>query len=88
MIWQARLTIFPQVLVNVQTADKQVLEDANVRKAVQDAERDLTGTGRLLIRPSGTEPLIRVMVEGENQQRIEALAHDLAECIRQAASMS
>jgi phosphoglucosamine mutase len=84
----SELTIYPQVLVNVHTPSKQVLEDPRVRKAVRDAEQHLIGNGRLLIRPSGTEPLIRVMVEGDNQQRIEALANGLADCIRQAASMS
>jgi phosphoglucosamine mutase len=84
----SELTIYPQILVNVQTSFKQVLDDPQVRAAVEEAERNLTGNGRLLIRPSGTEPLIRVMVEGDNQQRIEALAHELAERIRQAASVS
>jgi phosphoglucosamine mutase len=84
----SELTIYPQILVNVQTSFKEVLDDPQVRAAVEEAERNLTGNGRLLIRPSGTEPLIRVMVEGDNQQRIEALAHELAERIRQAASVS
>jgi phosphoglucosamine mutase len=84
----SELTIYPQVLVNVHTPSKKVLDDPQVQKAVRDAEQHLTGNGRLLIRPSGTEPLIRVMVEGDNQQRIEALANGLADCIRQAASMS
>ena len=82
------LTIYPQILVNVQTSFKEVLDDPRVRKAVEEAERNLNGNGRLLIRPSGTEPLIRVMVEGDNQQHVEALAHGLAECIRQAASVA
>ncbi len=82
------LTVYPQVLVNVRTTSKQVLDSPDVRKAVARAEEDLTGNGRLLIRPSGTEPLIRVMVEGEDQQRIEALANDLADRIRRAASVN
>jgi phosphoglucosamine mutase len=82
------LTVFPQVLVNVKTARKDVLQYPEIKRAVEEAERNLTGTGRLLIRPSGTEPLIRVMVEGDDQQRIEALAHQLADRIRQAASVS
>ncbi len=84
----SELTVYPQVLVNVQTSLKNVLDNPQVRTAVERAEKNLTGTGRLLIRPSGTEPLIRVMVEGDNQQRIEALANELAESIRQAASVT
>ncbi len=84
----ADLTVYPQVLVNVRTPRKDVLQSPEIRSAVEEAERNLTGNGRLLIRPSGTEPLIRVMVEGDNQQRIEALANDLAERIRQAATVS
>ena len=82
------LTVFPQVLVNVRTARKDVLQAPEIRSAVEEAERKLTGNGRLLIRPSGTEPLIRVMVEGDDQQRIEAVANDLAERIRRAATVS
>jgi phosphoglucosamine mutase len=84
----SELTIYPQILVNVKTPRKEVLQSPEIRKAVEEAERILTGNGRLLIRPSGTEPLIRVMVEGDNQQRIEALAHQLADRIRQAATVS
>jgi phosphoglucosamine mutase len=82
------LTIYPQVLINVRTADKGVLQQAGVRRAIEEAEQILTGNGRLLIRPSGTEPLIRVMVEGTDQQRIEALARRLADLIRQATTVS
>jgi len=84
----SELRVYPQVLVNVKTARKDVLHHPEIKQAVAEAERTLTGTGRLLIRPSGTEPLIRVMVEGDNQQRIEALAHQLADRIRQATSVS
>ncbi len=83
-----RATVYPQVLVNIQTPLKSVLDTPEVREAVREAEQILTGNGRLLIRPSGTEPLIRVMVEGDDQQRIEALANDLADRIRQAAMVS
>ncbi|HZZ65361.1 MAG TPA: phosphoglucosamine mutase [Candidatus Baltobacteraceae bacterium] len=81
------LIVYPQILVNVRTSAKHVLEDPQVRQAVAQAQELLTGNGRLLIRPSGTEPLIRVMVEGDDQQRIETLAHSLADLIRQAASI-
>jgi phosphoglucosamine mutase len=82
------LTVYPQVLVNVRVARKDVLGHPEIKRAVEEAERNLTGNGRLLIRPSGTEPLIRVMVEGDDQQRIEELAHQLADRIRQAALAS
>jgi phosphoglucosamine mutase len=81
------LTIYPQVLVNVKTSRKDVLQAPEILRAVEEAEKNLTGTGRLLIRPSGTEPLIRVMVEGDDQQRIEKLANELADRIRQAATV-
>ena len=82
------LTVYPQILVNVRTADKEVLRDPDVVRAIEEAEAILTGNGRLLIRPSGTEPLIRVMVEGDDQSAIEALAHRVAGRIKQAASAS
>lgn len=84
----SELTVYPQVLVNVRTPHKEVLQAPEIRRAVEEVEKNLTGTGRLLIRPSGTEPLIRVMVEGDDQQHIETLAHQLADRIRQAASVS
>lgn len=84
----SELTVYPQILVNIKTPRKDVLDAPEIKRAVAEAEQNLTGTGRLLIRPSGTEPLIRVMVEGDDQQRIEALAHELADRIRQAASVS
>jgi phosphoglucosamine mutase len=80
----ADLTVYPQVLVNVHTPHKHVLDDPEIKSAVREAERNLTGSGRLLIRPSGTEPLIRVMVEGEDLDHIEAMANGLAEQIRRA----
>jgi len=82
------LTVYPQILVNVRTSDKEVLRDPDVMRAIEEAEAILTGNGRLLIRPSGTEPLIRVMVEGDDQSAIEALAQRVAGRIQQAASAS
>lgn len=82
----AGMTVYPQILVNVRTPHRSVLDDPEIRAAVAAAERDLGETGRILIRPSGTEPLIRIMVEGESASRIEALAHGLAERIGQAAA--
>jgi len=82
----SELAVFPQILLNVRTDRTEVLEMPEIRRAIQEIEGNLTGTGRLLIRPSGTEPLIRVMVEGDDRDRVEAYARDLAGRIEQAAA--
>jgi phosphoglucosamine mutase len=80
------LTLFPQVLLNVEVASKNgVLERSGVRRAVAEAQADLDGSGRILLRPSGTEPVIRVMVEGRNASRITYWATKIAEAVRAAA---
>ncbi|MBD5603929.1 MAG: phosphoglucosamine mutase [Candidatus Eremiobacteraeota bacterium] len=81
----AALRVAPQILVNVRTHDKAVLGARDVVAAIERAERELGADGRILVRPSGTEPLIRVMVEGDDRARIDALAHDVAESLRAAA---
>jgi phosphoglucosamine mutase len=80
------VVVAPQVLVNVRTPRKDVLEVPRVRDAIARAESALAGSGRLLIRPSGTEPLIRVMAEGDDRAAIERIAGDLARHIEQAAA--
>ncbi len=82
----SELSVSPQILLNVRTTRKEVLEMPEIRRAIQETEANLTGSGRLLIRPSGTEPLIRVMVEGNDRDRVEAYARDLAGRIEQAAA--
>ncbi|MGD9477430.1 phosphoglucosamine mutase [Shinella sp. G-2] len=67
----------PQVLKNVRVKAGQPLEDATVRQAIADAENELAKTGRLLIRPSGTEPLIRVMAEGDDRAQVERIVDEL-----------
>ncbi|HEX8805407.1 MAG TPA: phosphoglucosamine mutase [Candidatus Aquilonibacter sp.] len=81
------VVVAPQVLVNVRTPRKDVLNVQTVREAIALAESALAGTGRLLIRPSGTEPLIRVMAEGDDREAIERIAGDLARQIEQAAAV-
>ncbi len=73
----------PQVLVNVKTARTDVLEVAGVRDAIAAAQAALEGTGRLFIRASGTEPLIRVMAEGDDRQLVEQAAARVAAAIEQ-----
>ena len=67
----------PQVLKNVRVQAGAPLEDATVRQAIADAESELARNGRLLIRPSGTEPLIRVMAEGDDRAQVERIVDEL-----------
>jgi phosphoglucosamine mutase len=57
-----------------------------IQKAKSDAERSLDGKGRVLLRPSGTEPVLRVMVEGEPRETIESAANSIAAAVRKAAA--
>ena len=76
---------YPQVLVNVKTAKKMTPEaDAIIQKAVKIVEDKLGDKGRVLLRASGTEPLIRVMVEGEDANVVENYAQQLAEEVKKA----
>jgi len=73
----------PQVLVNVAVSDKEmVAASAQVQAAVADAAAELGERGRILLRPSGTEQLVRVMVEADSPERAEALANRVADIVR------
>jgi len=73
------MTKFPQTMINVRIKDRQALEDNKAIKAsVSKAEAELGKTGRVLLRPSGTEPVVRVMVEGEDEDQVSKLAQDIA----------
>ncbi|HLW75193.1 MAG TPA: phosphoglucosamine mutase, partial [Gammaproteobacteria bacterium] len=76
---------YPQVLVNVKTASRVDLQAPGVRAAVSAVEKKLNGRGRVLLRPSGTEPVVRVMVEGEEAGLVGDLAEDIAAAVRAAA---
>jgi phosphoglucosamine mutase len=76
------LTLLPQVLVNVKLAGGFDLQAAGVREAIARAEGELAGRGRVLLRPSGTEPVVRVMVEGEDRAHVQALAEAIAASVR------
>jgi phosphoglucosamine mutase len=73
----------PQVLVNVRTSNREILTAPGVRDEIAAAEAALAGSGRLLIRPSGTEPLIRVMAEGDDRVLVETVAGRVAARIEQ-----
>ena len=75
-------TFYPQELVNVRVKDKAVMEKAAVQAAVKAVEEELGDTGRILVRPSGTEPLIRVMVEAPEQKDCKRLADRVADVLR------
>ena len=77
----------PQKLVNVRFAAGQLpLDDASVQAAISAAETELEGSGRLLIRKSGTEPLIRVMAECEDEDLLEKVVGDVAGAVEIATS--
>lgn len=75
---KSAMTKFPQVMINVRAVSAKVMQDNMVQSAVRDVEAVLGDKGRVLLRPSGTEPLIRVMVEGEDAQQVRRLAEQLA----------
>jgi phosphoglucosamine mutase len=79
------LTLYPQVLINVTTKIKLDLSHVTIQNAVKAAEVELNNTGRVLLRASGTEPKIRVMVEGQNREQVQRLAEAIAEVVRLAA---
>ncbi|MDN5836945.1 MAG: phosphoglucosamine mutase, partial [Nitrosospira sp.] len=80
------VTLYPQRLINVVVPkgfDARV--SIAIKAAQAEAERDLDGSGRVLLRASGTEPLIRVMVEGESEQKVEHWAEKIADVVRSTA---
>ena len=74
---------YPQVIVNVSVIDKKsAIEHAKTKLALQEAQSELGNIGRIVLRPSGTEPVIRVMVEAENAGLTTKLAHEIADTIK------
>ena len=76
----------PQLLKNVRFAGGKPLNDAKVQAVIADAEAELAGKGRLVIRPSGTEPVIRVMAEGDDAAQVEAVVDRICDAVRVAAA--
>jgi phosphoglucosamine mutase len=84
--YTTELTLLPQILVNVRiTNGFDYKGSAEIRQAVVQAESELGDSGRVLLRPSGTEPLIRVMVEGKTNEQVEMLAKRIAGTVEAAA---
>ncbi|MFS0852829.1 phosphoglucosamine mutase [Microbacterium sp. 179-I 3D4 NHS] len=83
------MTVYPQVLINVRDVDKdRVAEDEAVQAAVRELEDELGDTGRVLLRKSGTEPLVRVMVEAADGDSAQAYADRLAGVVRERLALS
>ncbi len=76
----------PQLLRNVRFSGGKPLEDVVVKQAIADAEAELAKSGRLVIRPSGTEPLIRVMAEGDDREQVERIVNGLVDVIASVRS--
>ena len=83
--WMDEIPMFPQTLLSVRVPSKlksSIQNHPDVENAVKKAETLLSGNGRVNLRPSGTEPVIRVMVEGQDQELIEKLANDIANIVK------
>ena len=82
----SRFERLPQILKNVRYADGRPLEDSRVRKAIDSATTKLGQSGRLVIRPSGTEPVIRVMAEGDDETLVSTVVNDIVEAVKTATA--
>jgi len=80
------MSTYPQTLVNVRLQGKVDLEEKLITDAVQDVESELGDEGRVLLRESGTEPLVRVMVEGQDSHEVARLAEQIATAVREVAA--
>jgi phosphoglucosamine mutase len=81
------MILYPQIMINVPIAKNIDLQsEPEIQKAVNSAKSELNGKGRVLLRASGTEPLIRVMVEGEDAVLVNKLASEIAACVTESAS--
>jgi len=80
------LPLYPQVLINVTTQQKLDLQQAEIQTAVKQAEAKLKEAGRVLLRASGTEPKIRVMVEGQDASLVQQLAQDIADVVEKQST--
>jgi len=76
----------PQLLKNVRFSGGKPLENGSVQKIIAEAESQLSGRGRLVIRPSGTEPVIRVMAEGDDAGEVETVVDAICDAVREAAA--
>ena len=79
----ALMTTYPQLLVNVKVATKEGWEtNEAIKEAIAEGDKELGENGRILVRPSGTEPLIRVMAEGPDQAQLDRICHAIADVVK------
>ena len=79
----ALMTTYPQLLVNVKVATKEGWEtNEAIKEAIAEGDKELGENGRILVRPSGTEPLIRVMAEGPDQEQLDRICHAIADVVK------
>lgn len=78
------LTIYPQQMINVRVDDKtKVMENENVKAVIEKVEQEMDGKGRVLVRPSGTEPLVRVMAEADDANQLSQWVEEIAQVVQQ-----
>ncbi|GGB01631.1 phosphoglucosamine mutase [Macrococcus hajekii] len=79
-----QMTKYPQRLVNIRVTDKHAVEEnTDVAQAIKAVEEEMNGEGRVLVRPSGTEPLVRVMVEAKTEEDAERFVHSIADVVQE-----
>lgn len=79
----AEMQKFPQLLVNVRVTDKyKVEENEKVKAVISEVEKEMNGDGRILVRPSGTEPLVRVMAEAKTKELCDEYVNRIVEVVR------
>ena len=79
------MALYPQILINVAVKKRfDLTTHDGIQRVLADAQRDLDDAGRVLLRPSGTEPVIRVMVEGKTDTKVKRWAETIAQAVREA----
>jgi len=81
------MKVYPQVLLNVRGVDRTKTDDPEVQAVVKEAEADLKDTGRVLLRPSGTEPVVRVMVEAADEGTAQSWADRIARVVERRLAL-
>lgn len=82
------MEVYPQTLINVRVEDRSIAESVTVKESVGQAERRLGSEGRILLRPSGTEPLVRVMVEHEDEAVCREVCEEVAAVVSSSSPRS